>query len=111
MYRANHRLLPIFGDGNVSELHSRNKARTFLWSYLQSNKLIAANNREVTVNEPLFHMLYDSKYIHNKMAKKDGFKNKKEKEKVAEVKVGKTVHRKDLGILYFDKRSDLMIYI
>jgi len=101
LYRANHRLLPIFGDGSISELHTKNKARTFLWSYVQSKKLVKAQSRgEITIDQPLFHMLYDSKMIHNKMAKKDGFKNKKEKEQIAKVRVNSTVHRRDLVNLF-----------
>eukprot|EP01083_Nonionella_stella_P212961 768500_1 len=94
MYRANHRLLPIFGEKNISPLHSKNKARTFLWSYIAHNRLMAQNKQYIVINEALFHMLYDSKLFHNKKRKN------KEKEKTAAVAVGGLVHRKDLVKLF-----------
>lgn len=99
MYRANHRLLPIFGADNISELHSKNKARTFLWSYVEHHNLVSSNKQNIVIDESLFHMLYDSKMFHNKISK-DGFRNKKEKEKLQSIGISSKVHRKDLVNLF-----------
>jgi len=99
MYRANHRLLPIFGADNISELHSKNKARTFLWSYVEHHNLVSSNKQNIVIDESLFHMLYDSKMFHNKISK-DGFRNKKEKEKLQAIGISSQVHRKDLVNLF-----------
>ena len=92
MYRANHRLLPIFGEQNISKLHSRNKARTFLWSFVTNQKLISSNKQSVCVNASLFHMLFDSKQFHQKTKKENG--------RLCGVEVGSTVNRKDLVNLF-----------
>ena len=106
MYRPNHRLLPIFGDGFISELHTKNTARTYLWSWIKANKLISTKSKgEVRVNDALFHMLFDSKLFHNKMAKKDGFKDKKFKERIGSISVNSMLHRKDVVSL-FDEYLD-----
>jgi len=92
MYRANHRLLPIFGDVNISQLHSRNKARTFLWSWVSQQKLISSNKQNVRIDAALWHMLFDSKLFRNKL--------KNENDRIAAVQVDDSVHRKDLINLF-----------
>lgn len=66
MYRANSRLLPIFGPNHISELHPKNVAQNYFWSYIDANQLLSQDKKFVIINDELYHMLYESK-VYNKL--------------------------------------------